>query len=201
MVGVIDRVDIQVSHAVLVDIRRLVENQFRENDDNQEYHSSQTAASTSITPVDSVYPTSLIANGLGAVPRMRPYRTANFPHFPIDNAQVVEVDFGYTKDQIRHCLRIILSEFCLRKNTTHPKPPPRPPSLPPTLSIQPPSSPTVLEQSQAWVLTAPPTSRTSWSTMLKSSKRNLDTQTTRSDTLFVLSSQSLSLTIISQTLR
>ena len=92
---------------------------------------------------------------------------------------------------------------CLRKNTTHPKPPPRPPrppSLPPTLSIQPPSSPTVLEQSQAWVLTAPPTSRTSRPTTLKPSRRNLDTQTTRSDTLFVLSSQSLSVTIISDSM-
>ena len=76
----------------------------------KEYHSSQTTASTAITPTDSVYPTSLIANGLGAVPSMGTYRTANFPHFLVDNAQVFEKEFGYTNDQIRHPFCIIISE-------------------------------------------------------------------------------------------
>jgi hypothetical protein len=97
-------------------------------DPNIEHGSSQKTASQMIDPVDDVYPTAFEGPGKLAIPRMRPYRTAVLPHFPVTTANLPAADFGYTKEQIRHAIRIIMSVSTL--STLSPPFPLSPPSTP-----------------------------------------------------------------------
>lgn len=44
-----------------------------------------------------------------AIPRLRPSRVIAMPYFDVPNAHAPRLEFGYTKEQLAHCIRVIAS--------------------------------------------------------------------------------------------
>jgi len=87
---------------------RLTEHQFETVDPNPEPNGSQYIPSATGLR-NKVFPTYFMNVDKPAIPRLRPFRVAHMPYFDIPNGHAPRLEFGYTKEQLAHCIRVIAS--------------------------------------------------------------------------------------------
>jgi hypothetical protein len=87
---------------------RLTEHQFETVDPNPEPNGSQYIPSAT-GPRNNIFPTYFMDVDKPAIPRLRPFRVAAMPYFDVPNCSAPRLDFGYTEEQLAHCIRVIAS--------------------------------------------------------------------------------------------